>query len=102
MNNRLLGLGEQNLDDDLPYTLMTYSNGPGFTNNFEVNNMGTNVTRMNLSTTNFINDREYRYSANGLRDSATVHISNVFFILFWILFQKFLGHLKYDKKIRHF
>ena len=83
MNNRLLGLGEQNLDDDLPYTLMTYSNGPGFTNNFEVNNMGTNVTRMNLSTTNFVIDREYRYSANGLRDSATVHISDVFFIPFW-------------------
>ena len=73
MNNRLLGLGEQNLDDDLPYTLMTYSNGPGFNNNFEVNTMGTNVTRMNLSSTNFINDREYRYSANGLRDSSTVH-----------------------------
>ena len=72
MNNRLLGLGEQNLDDDLPYTLLTYSNGPGFNNNFEVNTMGTNVTRMNLSTTNFINDREYRYSANGLRDSSTV------------------------------
>ena len=72
MNNRLLGLGEQNLDDDLPYTLMTYSNGPGFNNNFEVNTIGTNVTRMNLSTTNFINDREYRYSANGLRDSSTV------------------------------
>jgi len=65
------GLGEQNLDDDLPYTLMTYSNGPGFNNNFEVNTMGTNVTRMNLSSTNFINDREYRYSANGLRDSST-------------------------------
>ena len=73
MNNRLLGLGEQNLDDDLPYTLLTYSNGPGFNNNFEVNTMGTNVTRMNLSATNFINDREYRYSANGLRDSSTVH-----------------------------
>ena len=66
------------MDDDLPYTLMTYSNGPGFYNNFEVDTMGTNVTRMNLSKTNFINDREYRYSANGFRDSATVHISNVF------------------------
>ena len=34
--------------------------------------MGTNVTRTNLSSTDFINDREYRYSANGFRDSATV------------------------------
>ena len=51
---------------------MTYSNGAGFYNNFEVNSMGTNVTRTNLSSTDFINDREYRYSANGFRDSATV------------------------------
>ena len=60
------------MDDGLPYTLITYANGPGFYDNIKVNHNGTNVTRLNLSDTNFINNPEYRYTASGYRDSATV------------------------------
>ena len=75
----LLGLGEEPLDDGLPYTLITYANGPGFYNNIKVNNDGTNVTRLNLSATDFINDPEYRYTTSGIRDSATVSIVQLCF-----------------------
>jgi hypothetical protein len=74
-----LGLGDDPLDDELPYTLITYANGPGFYNNIKINNDGTNVTRLNLSDTDFINDREYRYTSSGIRDSATVGILQLYF-----------------------
>ena len=67
-----LGLGDDPLDDGLPYTLMTYANGPGFYDNMRINNDGTNVTRLDLDATNFLENREYRYAATGWRDSATV------------------------------
>ena len=67
-----LGLGDDPLDDGLPYTLLTYANGPGFYDNMRINNDGTNVTRLDLDATNFLENREYRYAATGWRDSATV------------------------------
>jgi hypothetical protein len=67
------------LDDELPYTLITYANGPGFYNNIKINNDGTNVTRLNLSDTDFIDDREYRYTSSGIRDSATVGTLQLYF-----------------------
>ena len=68
------GLGDKPLDDGLPYTLITYANGPGFYDNMKINTNGTNVTRLNLADTNFMDDREYRYSTTGWRDSATVRL----------------------------
>ena len=51
---------------------MTYANGPGFYDNMRINDDGTNVTRLDLDATNFLQNREYRYAATGWRDSATV------------------------------
>ena len=73
----ILGLADKPLDDGLPHTLLTYANGPGFYNNIMINEDGNNVTRLNLTTTNFTNDRKYRYTTAGWRDDTTVKFKKV-------------------------
>ena len=46
---RTEGLTGSLLDDDLPYTTLSYTNGKGYYRHNIVNEDGTNVTRLNLT-----------------------------------------------------
>ncbi|XP_037933854.1 membrane-bound alkaline phosphatase-like [Teleopsis dalmanni] len=54
-DQNIFGLAPSNADDGLPYTILSYANGPGYTETYS-----TETGRLNLSTVN-LNNPNHRY-----------------------------------------